>query len=250
MKHFLSLCDFSRDELAALFVRADQLRMSWLEHRMPKILQGKRVALWFYFMVLRTKNHDDLYHVASASDIPVINARTNKSHPCEILGDLHYIRQFRGSIEDLNVVFVGEPSNLCVSWLEAAHIFPIRVTQVCPVGYEADRELLQKLRSNAAGEIHVTDDLDSALHKVDLIYTDCWPTPTSDDEAREIRARFLPYQIQLTHVSALRERGLFLPCPPVTRGEEVSAEAMLSPRCKNYDAKDGLLHVQNAIMEM
>jgi hypothetical protein len=51
------------------------------------------------------------------------------------------------------------------------------------------------------------------------------------------------------HLRALGEDGVFLPCPPVTRGEEVSAEAMMSPRCQNHAVKDSLLHVQNAIME-
>ena len=51
------------------------------------------------------------------------------------------------------------------------------------------------------------------------------------------------------HLDRLGARGVFLPCPPVTRGEEVSAEAMRSPRCENHAAKDNLLHVQNAIME-
>jgi ornithine carbamoyltransferase len=94
---------------------------------------------------------------------------------------LLYLRERRGALAEAKVVFVGEPSNLCMSWLEAAAV--------------------------------------------------------------------LPYQIQVQHLDRLGPRGMFLPCPPVTRGEEVSAEAMRSPRCQNHAAKDNLLHVQNAIME-
>lgn len=35
---------------------------------------------------------------------------------------------------------------------------------------------------------------------------------------------------------------MLLPCPPVTRGEEVSSEAMESELCLNYRTKDYLLH--------
>jgi ornithine carbamoyltransferase len=123
------------------------------------------------------------------------------------------------------------------------------VVQLCPAGYEADDSHLASLRAGAAGEIEVTHDLDSALADVDLIYTDCWPRGSSAAEQARIAEAFLPYQIQPRHLDRLGARGVFLPCPPVTRGEEVSAEAMLSPRCQNHAAKDNLLHVQNAIME-
>lgn len=204
---------------------------------------------WFALMVLRVKRHEDLLEVAARSRIPVINARTDRSHPCEILGDLLYMRRRRGDLAGLKVVFVGEPSNLCMSWLEAAAVLPIRVMQVCPTGYEVADAVLRDLQRNAAGELWVTHNLDDALVDTDVIYTDCWPHAATPEARAQIRAAFLPYQIGERHLRALGEEGAFLPCPPVTRGEEVSAEAMMSPRCQNHAAKDNLLHVQNAIME-
>jgi len=296
MKHFISLRDFSTEELTDLLDRADQLRVAWKENSMPQLLRRRRVALWFYgqgfrnrvafelgakemgasvsfipgelgvneplddiaaylgnwfsMIVLRTKRHEDLLHVASLSPIPVINARTDQSHPCEIMGDLQYVRRYRGELDGLNVVFVGEATNLCLSWLEAAAVFPIRVTQICPRGYEVSQETLHSLKQGAKGEIVVTNDLDRALQTVDLIYTDCWPHADDDLQKKRIESDFSPYQIKTHHLSALGEKGLFLPCPPVTRGEEVSAEAMKSPFCQNFEAKDNLLHMQNAIMEL
>jgi ornithine carbamoyltransferase len=204
---------------------------------------------WFALVVLRVKCHADLLEVASRSRIPVINARTDCSHPCEILGDLLYLRQRGRELNGLKVVFVGEPSNLCMSWLEAAAVLPLQVIQVCPPGYEVAEATLADLQRNAAGELRVTNDLGAALVDADVIYTDCWPSAATPDERARIRAAFLPYQIGERQLRALGEEGAFLPCPPVTRGEEVSAEAMLSPRCQNHAAKDNLLHVQNAIME-
>jgi ornithine carbamoyltransferase len=204
---------------------------------------------WFALLVLRAKRHADLLAVAARSRIPVINARTDRSHPCEILGDLLYLRRRRRDLAGLRVVFVGEPSNLCMSWLEAASVLPIRVTQVCPPGYEVAEAMLGELQQNAAGELRVSHDLEAALVHADVIYTDCWPSAATPEERARIRAAFLPYQIVEPHLRALGDAGAFLPCPPVTRGEEVSAEAMMSPRCQNHAAKDNLLHVQNAIME-
>jgi len=205
---------------------------------------------WFSIIVIRAKRHEDLLHVVSLSSIPVINARTDKSHPCEIMGDLQYIRHYRGELKGLKVVFVGEPTNLCMSWLEAATVFPINVTQVCPKGYEVSGEVLHNLKKGAKGEIAITNDLENALKTVDVIYTDCWPHAGEDTERKRIESDFLPYQIRMEHLLALGETGVFLPCPPVTRGQEVSFEVMKSPLCKNFEAKDYLLHIQNAIMEL
>lgn len=207
------------------------------------------LANWFEMLILRAKHHEDLLQVAARSRIPIINARTDRSHPCEILGDLLYVRRRRGDLADLKVVFVGEPSNLCMSWAEASAVLAIGVIQVCPPGREIPEAILKDIRLNAIGEILVTHDLDAALVDADVIYTDCWPRAAADEGRALIREEFLPYQIRESHVSALGKDGIFLPCPPVTRGEEVSAEAMLSPRCQNHAAKDDLLHVQNAIME-
>jgi ornithine carbamoyltransferase len=204
---------------------------------------------WFSMLVIRAQRHEDLLDVAARSAIPVVNARTDRGHPCEIMGDLLYLRQSGRDLQRLKLVFVGEPSNMCMSWLEAATVFPMHVVQVCPPGFEVAASVLRTFRSRAAGQISVTHDLAHALIDADVIYTDCWPKAETVDEQGHIRTAFLPYQITSKHLSVLGESGIFLPCPPVTRGEEVSEEAMESSRCRNHLAKGNLLHVQNAIME-
>jgi ornithine carbamoyltransferase len=208
---------------------------------------GHYLENWFSMIVIRAKNHDDLLEVVSQVNIPVINARTNHNHPCEILGDLQYIRQKRGHLEDLNVVFVGEVTNLCMSWFEAAMKLPISVTQVAPQGYELNRVQLDSMNLKANGKIMVSHDLEETINSnTDVIYTDCW---SKNDEPEKIRSTFLPYQINTTILEQMNPNGFFLPCPPVTRGQEVSAEAMKSSLCLDYPAKEFLLHTQNAIME-
>lgn len=211
---------------------------------------GHYLRNWYSLLVVRAKNHADLRFLAESAGIPVINARTDFSHPCEVMGDLQFIRQRRGTLDGLKVVFMGELTNLCMSWCEAAARFPIEVTQIAPEGYLAPSELLTTLNAGAVGRIDVGTNLDAALENANLIYTDCWHKTSDPAEAQMIRRLFLPYQISTAHLARLGEDGLFLPCPPVTRGQEVSDEAMQSPLCLNYEAKDYLLHAQNAILEM
>lgn len=210
---------------------------------------GNYLANWYKMLVVRAKKHSDLVYLSENTPIPVINARTEYNHPCEVMGDLQFIRRHRGTLDGLNVVFVGEVTNLCMSWFEAANRFPIKVTQVAPPGYEADQRLICRLNSDARGHLSAGNELESLLDRADLIYTDCFPKSDQPELQNEILKKFLPYQITEKHLARLKENALFLPCPPVTRGQEVSAEAMKSKFCRNFEAKDYLLHCQNAILE-
>ncbi len=295
MKHFISLLDYSHEELMKILDRADYLADAWRKHEMPKSLLNKQVGLWFYgngfrnrlafeigagamgaavsyipgelgvnepledigrylenwydMLVIRAKSHEELVYVAENISIPVINARTNYSHPCEIMGDLQFIRKYRGSLDGLKVVFVGEVTNLCMSWFEAAARFPITVTQVAPADYLADSALIERICANGPRTIETCLELETDIEKADLIYTDCWPKSQDAEAAKKIAEQFLPYQINGKLLSKLGRNSMFLPCPPVTRGQEVSDDAMKSELCLNYRDKDYLLHSQNAIME-
>lgn len=202
---------------------------------------------WFDLLVVRCKNHTDLVSISRDFRGPVVNARTTYNHPCEIIGDLQYIRRERGSIDNLNVVFVGEIANLSMSWIEAAIKLPIKVTQVAPETYLLPTEKLVEYNKHAVGEISTSKDLNRVLSKdTDVIYTDCWPKDQSEEIISEL---FLPYQIKREHVDMINPDGFFLPCPPISRGREVSEDSVKFPLYNNYEAKEFLLHAQNAILE-
>ena len=210
---------------------------------------GHYLDKWFTILVIRAKSHSDLLKLAETTDSSVINARTDFNHPCEIIGDLQFIRKYRGGLDNLSLVFVGEVTNLCMSWFEAAVRLPISVTQAAPEGFEINAERLKELNKNATGRISVSHELEPLLEKADVIYTDCWPRVESDEDSTAIKRAFLPYQINAGHLSKLHDKAVFLPCPPVTRGQEVSYDAMESHLCKNHEAKRFLLHSQNALLE-
>lgn len=208
---------------------------------------GHYLANWFDALVVRSRRHALLESLARDFPSAVVNARTDYNHPCEVLSDLQFVRRRRGSLDGLRVVFAGEVTNLCTSWFEAAVRLPIEVIQVAPPGYGIDPARMASLNVGAAGRIGLCHDLVSAVDsETEVIYTDCWPK-SADEET--VRKSFLPYQIDLATLDRMHPRGIFLPCPPVTRGREVSAEALLSPRFLSYQAKDCLLHTQNAILE-
>jgi ornithine carbamoyltransferase len=203
---------------------------------------------WFDGIVARTENHSHMQRLANAARIPIVNARTNFNHPCEILGDLTYIRAKLGSLENLKVAFVGEATNLCHPWFEAAARLPIQVVQICPEGYGVNPNLLLNLQQEAIGTLEVTHDLEIGLQNANIVYTDCWPKRNSQEEHEQILKCFLPYQITAEKLRQAASDVLFLPCPPVTRGEEISEDAMDHLGHHVYEAKEYLLHAQNAVL--
>jgi ornithine carbamoyltransferase len=132
-----------------------------------------------------------------------------------------------------------------MSWFEAAVRFPISVIQVAPQDYLLPDDRVKALNTQAVGAISTSVDLNGSISKhTELIYTDCWPYGL--ENASDL---FLPYQITGEIVNRIHDKGFFLPCPPVTRGQEVSEDALASDKCQDYAAKEYLLHAQNAIME-
>jgi ornithine carbamoyltransferase len=163
------------------------------------------------------------------------------------MGDLQYIRRKRKSLDNLKVVFVGECTNLCMSWFEAARVLPIEIIQVAPKQYLLNAEAVKSINATSVGSVSVSDTFEGSISSTtDVLYTDCW---LKDGNRETIRQLFSNYQITEDLVNKINSDGFFLPCPPVTRGEEVSAEAVRNPRCCDYEAKEYLLHAQNAIME-
>ena len=219
-----------------------------IDAREPLEDVARYLGNWFDAIVARTATHEQMLRLARSVRVPVINARTSFNHPCEILGDLAYVREQRGDLNGLRVAFIGEATNLGHSWFEAAARYPIHVVQVCPAGYEVKAQFLQRIAREAEGEVAVSQDMHSAIADADVIYTDCWPARATDEEHQRIRDLFLPYQVTEEILRASPQDALFLPCPPVHRGEEVSDGAMNWPGCRVYEAKEYLLHAQNALL--
>lgn len=190
---------------------------------------------WFDILVVRTKELSALRALSAAAKAPVINARTRSNHPCETLGDLCYVHARRGSLEGLKVVGVAADANILRSWVEASIVLPITVVQVYPEKWHVrDPALLN------AG-FRTSTDMQELLD-ANVILTDSRPHDALEAELKG-------YRIDAALLDKSHTDAIFLPCPPVVRGEEVTADAMTHPACQSPAAKAYLLHAQNALLE-
>lgn len=191
---------------------------------------------WFDLLIVRTKELAALQKLASGASAPVINARTKSNHPCETLGDLAYIKSVRGTTDGLTVVVVAPDANILRSWVEASISLPIQVTQIYPEKWHlTDPGLLNP-------NFRTSTDMGELLD-ADVIITDSWPPGCEE-------AELIDFQISASLLDRGRPNAIFLPCPPVTRGQEVTVDAMTHSACQSLTAKAFLLHAQNALMEL
>jgi ornithine carbamoyltransferase len=209
---------------------------------------ARNLERWVDGIVARTYRHDHLVELAEYASVPVINALTDREHPCQILADAQALRDHKGEFAGLKVAFVGDGNNVFTSWAHFAAHVPIDLTLVCPEGYEADPEILACARRQAQGRIVVTHDVASGVAGADAVYTDVWASMGQEAEAAEREKVFAPYQVNAEVMALAKKDAVFMHCLPAHRGSEVTDEVIDSPQSIVFDEAENRLHAQKAIM--
>ncbi len=65
----------------------------------------------------RTFSHQTLEVLAKHSDVPVINALSDKEHPCQALADMVTIYEKKRKLEGLSLAYIGDGNNVARSLL-------------------------------------------------------------------------------------------------------------------------------------
>jgi ornithine carbamoyltransferase len=200
-------------------------------------------------IVMRTFAQSDVEELAGFASIPVINALTDYSHPCQVLADLMTIHEKRGSLENLTVAWVGDGNNVANSWLNAAGRLGFSLNLACPPGYEPDQELLDWAARQAKTKIRLLTDPREAVSGADVLYTDVWASMGQEREATERMEAFRPYQINSQLLTCAPPHAIVLHCLPAHRGEEITEEVFESRRAPIFDQAENRLHMQMALLD-
>lgn len=199
-------------------------------------------ANWADGLVVRHPDEKRLRELARSSPIPVVNAMTSSSHPCEILADLYALRQRRRDYRNLTYVYAGPMSNIGRSWAEAAKVLDMEFRHVCAEGHELDLAGASPIDVASARNYMFYTDIEQALKGSDVILTDSLPDDLRTPDY------FEKYQITAERLRLANRGALLNPCPPFYRGEEVSDDAIESEHFVGYGFKKHLLTVQQAVI--
>jgi ornithine carbamoyltransferase len=206
------------------------------------------LARYLDALVVRTFEHEKIQEMARFADVPVVNALTDSSHPCQILADLLTITERFGadalSKGGLQVAWVGDGNNMANSWLEACALLGFELRLACPAGYDPDAALLAKVGPRAK----VVRSPAEAAQGAHVVNTDVWASMGQEAEAEERRRRFEGFIVDAALMRRARPNAIVLHCLPAHRGEEISDEVIEGPHSAVWDEAENRLHVQKAIM--
>jgi len=199
-------------------------------------------------IVARLRSHGDLVKLAEASEKPVINALTDRSHPCQVLADLMTLEEVGGELAKQQVVFIGDGNNIANSLIEASALTGFQLTVVSPAGYAPEDQVVERARSINSGKPHVTLTNETThLGNATAIYTDVW-TSMGQETQQEVRRKvFARYQVNQKLMDSA-PGAVFMHCLPAHRGEEVTDEVIDGPRSVVFQQAGNRLYAQMALM--
>lgn len=214
---------------------------------------ARNLERWFGLIVARTYLHSTIEELAAAASVPVINALSDLSHPCQALADVLTLCEHLGGFESLagqKIVYIGEGNNVCCSLVRALALCACDTVVISPEGYEPRRAVIDEVAKVAeahGGSFASTSDL-SMAKDARAVYTDVWASMGSEDSFAQRVKAFTPYQVNEDLMATASPKALFLHCLPAKRGQEVTDGVIDSPGSVVFDQAENRMHTQNALL--
>jgi len=212
-------------------------------------MRARVLSRYIDVIVARVFLHADVVALAEHATVSVINALSDREHPCQILADLLTLYERRGTLKGLRLAYVGDGNNVAHSLALAAPDLGIDLRFACPDGYEPDPLIMQQAQAGApSGAIELFRDPREAVAGADAVYTDSWYSMGQESEA-EVRApAFRRYQVNQELLAHAAPGVVAMHCLPAHRKQEITDEVMDGPASVVYDQAENRLHVQKALL--
>jgi ornithine carbamoyltransferase len=224
---------------------------SHLGDREPIRDVAKCLERWVHGIVARVFAQESLDELAAHARVPVINALSDKFHPCQAFADFFTLEERFGGLRGLKFAYVGDGNNMCHSLLLAGARSGVHMRIATPAGYEASSALVaeaKRIARETRGKIEIFRSPEEAVSGAQAVYTDVWASMGQEEESAAREAAFAGFQVDETLFSQAAPDAVFLHCLPAHRGLEVSDGMMDSPRSIVFEQAENRLHVQKAIL--
>ncbi|HEX7354961.1 MAG TPA: ornithine carbamoyltransferase [Mycobacteriales bacterium] len=202
-------------------------------------------------IVLRTGAHERLERIAAAASIPVVNALSDLSHPCQALADLLTLRRHGRTLAGFTLTYLGDGNNMAHSLLLAGATAGLHVRVATPAEFACDPQVVaaaEKVAAGTGGSVREFTDPVAASEGAGALYTDVWVSMGQEAEAAERHRPFLPYALDEEKIAVADPKALVMHCLPAHRGEEISAAAVDGPHSVVFDQAENRLHAQKAVL--
>ncbi len=203
-------------------------------------------------VMARLLKNSDLQRMMLASRVPVVNGCDEKYHPSQAIADLITIKERKGKLEGVKLVYIGVHNNVCNSLIEGCTKTGVELTTVTPIINEQarDDELMQT--GKKTGLWKTTLNAEEAVADADFVYTDTWidmeffTDPKFNAEKEKRLKQMMPYQI---NKELLKDsKAYIMHDMPIHRGYEINSEAIENPKSVIYEQAENRLYSAKAIL--
>ncbi|MCT7962845.1 ornithine carbamoyltransferase [Laspinema sp. D1] len=201
-------------------------------------------------VAIRTFDQADLETFAHYAEMPVINALSDREHPCQALADIMTVGECFGQLEDVTLTYLGDGNNVAHSLLLAGAMVGMNIRIATPAQFEPAAEIVEQAKKIAQGksEILITHDPIEAVKGAQVLYTDVWASMGQEEEARTRIPLFQPYQVNEDLFNHADGSAIILHCLPAHRGEEITDGAIEGAASRVWDQAENRMHAQKALL--
>ncbi|TMI80434.1 MAG: ornithine carbamoyltransferase, partial [Bacillati bacterium ANGP1] len=212
---------------------------------------ARNLERWVDGIAARTFAHGTVEALAEHARIPVLNALSDREHPCQALAALLTIQERFGRLKGIRLAWVGDGNNVLRSLVYGGTALGMAVAVATPKDYGLDAETIRQGRSLAAGAggaLELSDDPAAAVRDADVVYTDVWTSMGQEATAAARRRAFTRYQVNAALLAHAPAHAVVTHCLPAHRGEEITDEILDGPRSVALDEAENRLHTQKALL--
>ncbi|MEN9219676.1 MAG: ornithine carbamoyltransferase [Thermostichales cyanobacterium GMQP_bins_62] len=204
-------------------------------------------------LAIRTFAQQELETFAHYARIPVINALTDRFHPCQALADLLTIQEYWGALQGVVLTYCGDGNNVAHSLLLGAALTGMEIRVATPADFAPDPEVVARAEALAQqfqtrARIRLTTDPQEAAVGAQVFYTDVWASMGQEDQAQQRYPQFVPYQVNEALLALGDPKAMVLHCLPAHRGEEITAAVLEGSQSRVWEQAENRLHVQKALI--
>ena len=212
---------------------------------------AKNLERFVHGIVARTFTQAALDELAENACIPVVNALSDRFHPCQAIADFFTLEERFGNLRGLKVAYVGDGNNVCNSLITFAARTGAHLRVASPEGHQPDSAVIAEARRagrETRAKVEVMLSAEEAVCGAQAVYTDVWTSMGQEQEAQERESLFAPYQVNEKLMALAAPDAAFMHCLPAHRGLEVTNEVIDSVQSIVLDQSENRLHVQKAIL--
>jgi ornithine carbamoyltransferase len=213
---------------------------------------GKVLSRYVDAIVWRTFAQERLVAMAAGATVLVINALSDKFHPCQVLADLQTLVERKGELTGLRMSYFGDgANNMAHSLMLGGVTAGIHVTIAAPPGFAPHPMFVaaaeQRARQTGA-TVTLTGDPNRAADGADVLVTDTWTSMGQENDGLDRVGPFRPFQINAGLLGRADADAVVLHCLPAHRGHEITDDVIDGSHSAVWDEAENRLHAQKALL--